>query len=221
MTDLSKLLARGPWAADCVTSSWRSELYQPSIELSQEADRALTQLRERGSPSHDGLSARLCDFSTTDNGLQLELEPIRWALRLAPDDASQSMAALCVVRDSEGRWLAGRRAPWVASWAGRWTLGAGGAVDRDESPVMTLQRELMEEWSLQADRLRVEALLQLPQNLVMVIGLATLKPNTSVQMDHEHDQFAWWPKDPRDWPREADEPLRRTAAMILENPFPE
>ena len=64
----------------------------------------------------------------------MDLQPMRWSLRLVREDASASLAALCVVRDSDGRWLAGRRAPWVASWAGRWALGAGGAVEVGEDP---------------------------------------------------------------------------------------
>ena len=31
------------------------------------------------------------------------------------DDASGALSVLCVVRDDEGRWLAGRRAEWVAT----------------------------------------------------------------------------------------------------------
>ena len=69
-------------------------------------------------------------------------------------DASLSVAALCVTRAADGRWLAGRRAPWLSSWAGRWALGAGGAVDVGESPVQTLTRELEEEWSVAPERVR-------------------------------------------------------------------
>ena len=32
---------------------------------------------------------------------------------------------MCVVRDEHGRWLAGRRAAWLATWANKWALGAG------------------------------------------------------------------------------------------------
>ena len=104
-------------------------------------------LRERGSPSHDGLGARLASYAVNGAGLRLELQPARWALRLAPD-ARDSMTVLCVVRGADGRWLAGRRADWVASWAGRWALGAGGSVEVNEDPVTTLSRELEEEWSV-------------------------------------------------------------------------
>ena len=102
------------------------------------------------------------------------MQPLRWALRLVGEDASQSMAALCVTRAADGRWLAGRRAPWVASWAGRWALGAGGAVDLGESPADTLVRELQEEWSVGPERVRGEALLCLPHQLVMFVGQAWL-----------------------------------------------
>ena len=52
----------------------------------------------------------------------------------------------------DGRWLAGRRADWVATWAGRWALGAGGAVEVGEDPVTALARELEEEWPVAPER---------------------------------------------------------------------
>ena len=139
---------------------------------------------------------------------------MRWALRLVEADASRSMAAMCVVRDRAGRWLAGRRAAWLASWPGRWALGAGGAVDLGESPFTTLTRELDEEWSVAAERVRGEALILLPHGLVMFIGQAWLPEGAEVQADHEHDTHAWWPEDPEQWPPEADEPLRRIAGLL-------
>jgi 8-oxo-dGTP pyrophosphatase MutT (NUDIX family) len=103
------------------------------------------------------MATRLVAFEADDHGLRLELQPVRWALRLL-DDASDSLTALCVVRSEDGRWLAGRRAAWVSTWASRWALGAGGAVDLGESPAETLARELQEEWGLEPDTLSVEAL---------------------------------------------------------------
>ena len=85
-----------------------------------------------GSPHAWSTTAR------TQQGVALELQPLRWGLRLVPGDASESVAAMCVTRSADGRWLAGRRAQWVASWAGRWALGAGGAVDLGENPADTL-----------------------------------------------------------------------------------
>ena len=105
--------------------------------------------------------------------MRLELQPVRWALRLL-DDAADSLTALCVVRSEDGRWLAGRRAAWVSSWANRWALGAGGAVDLGE-PRRTLTRELQEEWQLPSPRpLSVEALIALPNGLNMLVELATV-----------------------------------------------
>jgi 8-oxo-dGTP pyrophosphatase MutT (NUDIX family) len=139
---------------------------------------------------------------------------VRWALRLVPEDASGSLAALCVTRSADGRWLAGRRASWLASWAGRWALGAGGAVDLGENPAHTLVRELQEEWSVTPERVHAEALVRLPQQLVMFIGQAWLPEGAEVVPDHEHDAFAWWPADIDAWPPEAGERLRRMARWL-------
>ena len=121
---------------------------------------------------------------------------------------------LCAGRDAEGRGLAGRRAPWVATWAGRWALGAGGAVEVGEDPVVTLARELEEEWSVEPERLAVEALVCLPNRLVMLIGQAWLAPGAAVTPDAEHDAHAWGPADPAAWPGEAHASLRAMAAML-------
>jgi ADP-ribose pyrophosphatase YjhB (NUDIX family) len=149
-----------------------------------------------------------------DGGLELVLQPLRWALRLVDDDASNSMSALCVTRDSEGRWLAGRRAPWVSSWAGRWALGAGGAVDTGETPFETLARELREEWAVEPVRVQGEALIGLPNQAIMFVGQAWLPESAEVMPDHEHDEHAWWPADIDAWPEEADAPLRMMARLL-------
>jgi 8-oxo-dGTP diphosphatase len=210
------ILARGPWQADQVAASWSDEPYEPTPERSAAADRAIATLADRGSPSHDGLAARMAGFERTDEGLRMDLQPMRWSLRLVRDDASASLAALCVVRDSDGRWLAGRRAPWVASWAGRWALGAGGAVEVGEDPTQTLTRELAEEWSVVPEREQVEALVCLPNRMVMLIGQAWLAPGTEVTRDHEHDAHAWWPRNPIEWPEQAHPQLRRLATLLDE-----
>jgi 8-oxo-dGTP pyrophosphatase MutT (NUDIX family) len=121
---------------------------------------------------------------------------------------------MCVVRAADGRWLAGRRASWLASWPGRWALGAGGSVDLGESPVETLARELEEEWSVSAERLSIEMLQCLPQRLVMFVGMAWLADGASVVPEAEHDDFAWWPRDPQRWPAEAGGEVRQTGAML-------
>ncbi|MEJ7784830.1 MAG: NUDIX domain-containing protein [Solirubrobacteraceae bacterium] len=214
MSDQPGILARGPWTADQIRAVWREEHYEPAGGLVTAADEAITALRDRGSPSHDGVAARMVSHRVQDGSLHVELQPIRWALRLVEGDASDSMAGLCVIRDGDGRWLAGRRAAWLSSWPGRWALGAGGAVDPFENPVETLSRELMEEWKLEPERLQVEALVRLPHSLVMLVGQAWVASGSEVVMDHEHDAHAWWPADPSDWPEEADEPLRRMAQLL-------
>jgi 8-oxo-dGTP diphosphatase len=210
----AELLARGPWAVGDVVAEWREDPYAAPPEAVAAADAQIEALRERGSPAHDGLAARLVSHAERDGRLVLELQPARWALRLVPGDAQRAVSALCVVRDSAGRWLAGRRAPWLSSWAGRWALGAGGAVDVGESPAETLERELREEWSVAAERVRVEALVGLPHGMVMLVGQAWLPAGAEVRRDHEHDAHAWWPADVAAWPDEADEPLRRMATLL-------
>jgi 8-oxo-dGTP diphosphatase len=208
------ILARGPWDPSQVLVSWRADPFEPPATATEAADLAVEALRRRGSPSHDGLAARLATYDAGDGKLSLELQPARWALRLIPEHASGSLAVLCVVRAADGRWLAGRRAGWLATWAGRWALGAGGAVEVDENPTHTMSRELREEWSVGAERLSVEALVLLPSEVVMLVGQAWLAEGAAVTPDHEHDEYAWWPADVERWPREADEPLRRTAALL-------
>jgi 8-oxo-dGTP diphosphatase len=209
-------LARGPWQPSQVTARWRETPFEPTADAARAADDAITALHDRGSPSHDGLSARLIAFQLTPPGITLELQPIRWGLRLSPTDASQSVAAMCVVRAADGRWLAGRRAAWLASWPGRWTLGAGGSVEPGENPADTLTRELREEWSLQPERMTVEALICLPQRLILLVGLAWLAEGASVERDSEHDNHAWWHADPEQWPPDADGPVRQLGAMLAQ-----
>jgi ADP-ribose pyrophosphatase YjhB (NUDIX family) len=197
-----------------IEARWLPDHYEPPAAAAQAADDAIAALRDRGSPSHDGLAARLVSHREQDGRLLLELQPVRWALRLVDQDASSSIAALCVTRDHQGRWLAGRRAPWLASWPGRWALGAGGAVDLGESPADTLLRELREEWDVAPERIQGEALVRLPHEMVMFVGQAWLPEGAELTRDPEHDEHAWWPADVDAWPAEADEPLRRMAKLL-------
>jgi 8-oxo-dGTP pyrophosphatase MutT (NUDIX family) len=202
-----------------VTARWAEESFEPTASLTDAADAAVAELADRGSPSHDGIGARFISHEVTDDGqLLINLQPSRWSLRLNEQDAANSVAALCAVRDAEGRWLAGRRAQWLASWPGRWALGAGGAVDFGASPTDTLARELQEEWSVSAEQLRGEALVMLPNAMVMFVGQAWLAEGAVVTPDHEHDEHAWWPAQIEDWPEHADEPLRRMATLLSQVP---
>ena len=207
------ILARGPWHGGQVEAVWREDSFEPGPSQSAEADRAIAALEDRGSPAHDGLAARLCRFEVTGGVLRLELQPVRWSLRLGAD-AEGSLSVLCVARDADGRWLAGRRAPWVATWAGRWALGAGGSVEVGENPVETLTRELEEEWAVAPERLSIEALVALPSGLVMLVGQAWLPAGAQVERDAEHDAHAWWPAEPAAWPEEADPVLRHMGALL-------
>jgi 8-oxo-dGTP diphosphatase len=209
-----KILARGPWGPGEVVVSWSSEEFEPERTAIEAADIALDALRRRGSPSHDGLAARLSHFTAGPGRLQLELQPARWALRLTPEHAVGSFSVLCLVRAADGSWLAGRRAQWLATWAGRWALGAGGSVEVDEDPTGAMLRELHEEWSVEPDRLRIEALVRLPSDMVLLVGQAWLRDGATVSPDDEHDEFAWWPAEVERWPSEADEPLRRMGVLL-------
>jgi 8-oxo-dGTP diphosphatase len=214
MTARPGMLARGPWRPDQVAVRWREEVYEPPAEIERLADEAVSDLRERGSPAHDGMATRLAAWRVDRGRLELELQPVRWALRLVEDHAANSLTALCVVRAADGRWLAGRRADWVSTWANRWALGAGGAVDLGESPADTLGRELREEWQLEPERLTVEALVVLPNGVAMLVGLATVADVCEPVPDAEHDAWAWWPADVGRWPTEADERLCLMARLL-------
>jgi 8-oxo-dGTP diphosphatase len=207
------ILARGPWERGQVAVRWREDSFEPDAEQSAQADRAIAELLGRGSPAHDGMAARLCAFDADGGVLRLTLQPMRWSVRLG-DDAAASLSVLCVVRDPDGRWLAGRRAPWFATWAGRWALGAGGAVEVGEDPVEALTRELEEEWSVTPERFAVEALLSLPTGMTMLVGQAWLPDGAQVQRDAEHDAHAWWPPEPDAWPDEADPVLHHLATLL-------
>ncbi len=206
------ILARGPWAPEAVRTTWRDDPFEPTAAAEAEADAAIGALKDRGSPSHDGLAARLAAHRTGD-GLELELQPMRWGLRLG-DDALASISVQCVVRDEHGRWLAGRRAAWVATWAGRWALGAGGAVEVGEDPVEALTRELHEEWALTPERTQIEALVCTPNRLVLLVGSVWVSSDAAIARDPEHDAHAWWPPEPDDWPAEASPALGHMARLL-------
>ena len=204
------ILARGHWPAERVHARWHEEHYEPPATKAQAADAAIAALRERGSPSHDGLSARLVAHAERGEDLMLELQPVRWALRLVDGDASLSMAALAVTRAADGRWLAGRRASWLSSWAGRWALGAGGAVDVGESPAHTLVRELDEEWAVSPSGS--------PSRRSCACPTARDGRRSGLAARRRRDRDGRRARrlrvvaaDVADWPDEADEPLRRMA----------
>ena len=92
------ILARGPWHTGQVAARWRDDRYEPAAERAAAADRAIAALEDRGSPAYDGLAARLTGYREDEEGLTVELQPMRWSLRLAGDDALGALSVLCVVR---------------------------------------------------------------------------------------------------------------------------
>ncbi len=126
------------------------------------------------------------------------------------------MSIVCLVRSAAGCWLAGRRAQWLASWPGRWALGAAGSVELAEQPIDTIERELHEEWSVAPERLQIEALVMRPSELVMLVAQAWLPDGAEVTPDHEHDDFAWWPARGRAVARRRRTPPLRLIASLLE-----
>jgi 8-oxo-dGTP diphosphatase len=209
------LLARGPWDETRVLVRWRERPYEPDARATRAADAVLAELRARGSPSHDGYAAALVGWQTEGDRLVLDMQPARWSLRLLEEGAVGASAS-CVVRSADGRWLAGRRAPWLASWPGRWALGAAGAIEVGEHPLETMRRELAEEWSVQPQGLALEALVQLPSGALLLLGQAWLTEGAQVVPDAEHDGYAWWPRTVEQWPSEAHEALRLMARFVSE-----
>ena len=79
MPDEPALLARGPWDPDDIEVRWSDDHYAPPPARDEQADAAIAALRERGSPSHDGLAARLVSHEVHDGRLTLHLQPVRHA----------------------------------------------------------------------------------------------------------------------------------------------
>src|SRR5271169_274460 len=95
-TAAPEILARGPWELEQIRARWRDDPYEPTTGQTEAADAAIKTLHDRGSPSHDGVAARLVDYHQDADGIAIELQPLRWALRLVAGDAAHSVAALCV-----------------------------------------------------------------------------------------------------------------------------
>ena len=74
MAAAPSLLARGPWSPDQVDARWLADEYEPPEEKVAAADEAISALRERGSPSHDGVAARLVSHHEEEGRLILEVQ---------------------------------------------------------------------------------------------------------------------------------------------------
>ncbi|HLW95992.1 MAG TPA: NUDIX hydrolase, partial [Solirubrobacteraceae bacterium] len=71
------ILARGPWELERVAARWREDPFVAPPDALERADAAIGALRDRGSPAHDGLAARLVSFDARGDSLELELQPVR------------------------------------------------------------------------------------------------------------------------------------------------
>jgi 8-oxo-dGTP diphosphatase len=208
-----QVLARGPWEPGQVRVRWRADSHRPAPEVGAAADAALAALAARGSPSHDSIAARVAAVRAAEAELALELQPVRWSLRLVEGAAEGSLFVHCLVRDAGGRWLAGRRAPWLAVLPGAWHLGAAGSVAANDDPVAILRQEVGEEWGVAANGLLVAGLLAEPSGRTVLVGLATVPSGTEPRPNDEHDAWAWWPADPAAWPSAAAPELRAVAVF--------
>ena len=70
------------------------------------------------------------------------------------------------------------------------------------------------DWSVEPEQLTAEFLVRIPSGLVLFIGVAQLPAGAEVTMDSEHDEYAWWPTDPAQWPAHADPPLHFVASLL-------
>ena len=196
---------RGRWRTSTRTG-WRSTSFRPPPRRSRPTGRSRSSTTA-ALPATTGWRPGSSASASRDAGISIEMQPLRWALRLVGEDASQSMAALCVTRAADGRWLAGRRAPWVASWAG--PLGArrrrrgrrrreprrdprarapGGVVGRPR-----------------AGSRRGAPAPAAPAGDVRRPGVARRgRRSRKSTPDHEHDEYAWWPSDIDEWPAEGE-----------------
>ena len=154
----------------------------------------------------------------TDDGLALELQEMRWALRLTDDAPGRSpCCAWCATTRAAGS-RAGAPRGWRAGRAS-WALGAGGAVDvprgrRARAAAASCRRSGRRAGS---DRRRGAARHPDRHDDADRPGLAA-RPGAEVTRDHEHDAHAWWPRNPIEWPDEAHPQLRRLATLLNEEP---
>ena len=208
------ILARGPWQSDQIEARWRDDAFEPPADVERQADAAVNGLRERGSPAHDGVATRLAGWREEDGRLVLDLQPVRWALRLL-EDACDSLTALCVGAH-RGRPLAGRP-------AGRLGLDLGEPLGARRGRSGRPGREP-----------RRDALARAPRGVAARAAASSAsrrcwacptgsrcwsgsRPSADAAdpvPDHEHDEWAWWPADVDAWPAEADGRLKLMARLL-------
>ena len=210
------ILARGPWPAGQVAARWRDEPYEPAPERTRRrrrGDRRAARPR-LARPTTASPRASPASSAPTD-GLRMELQPMRWALRLVASDASASLAALCVVRDGDGPLA--RRPP--RRRGSRPGPGAGRSAPAARSrSARTRRRRSRASWtrsgrsspSARPSRRSSAS----PTGWSCSSARRGCAPGAEVTRDPEHDAHAWWPPDLDDWPDEADRALRHMARLL-------
>ena len=148
----SSLAVPGRWTG-CPRAG-ASTPYEPSAEKTAAADRVIAELRGRGSPvaRRRRRPARRASPSVTD-GLHLDLEEMRWALRLI-GDASGALSR--AVRRARPRGPLARRPPRRSGWrAGRACGRSAPAarLTRARTPRSRSDASCSEEWSVEPERL--------------------------------------------------------------------
>ena len=139
------ILARGPGPRS--RSSPLPEVpFEPrSMQLRRPTEQVHA-LRQRGSPSHDGLAAGWSTHQVNGGGRRSTCSLPCWAPRAGPGASSAGDVGAVRGRAADGRWLAVCRAG-VAGVVGR-PLGAGRWIGPGRrEPMYTMGRELAEEWS--------------------------------------------------------------------------
>ena len=76
-TEQPEVLARGPWALERISTCWLPQQFEPSRAYTEAADAAIRGLQDRGSPSHDGMAARLVDYRQDGDAIAIDLQPLR------------------------------------------------------------------------------------------------------------------------------------------------
>ena len=171
--------------------------------------------RRRGDPGPAAIAARPATtawprgWSTTaedDGGIAIELQPLRWALRLVRGRRLAQRGR--AVRDAlRRRPLAGRAARPVGLLVGR-ALGA--RRGRRRRP----RREPCRHARARAaggvgGRARARARRGAAAAAAPARHVRRARPgwpratSDAVTPDHEHDEFAWWPREIDEWPAEA------------------